>query len=482
MDRAIKALLKNRISWFRQTIEAIPLDRHKKKQLQSDFILNLQLMETLANRNLLYNDFSNIIVIILSALVPVLINYDDQKELIFATVCSVLLAIFNAFRQSYKFRDRWQNYRRTAELLVIEGQNFFALSGAYAVYKTHDGAFPAFIHSISKLRVDQMNEYTKFATPESDDIIQKRIEEHSKKINGQLKERALEIKKKLINEEINAMVRNMPEVSYHEVDHERKLVKLYLNEASYSPPEKIKFQESSLSDLSYKISAIEAEVTIQGVVEPSSGIRNAAMSDSDFGSTGCLCLQSGNVVLVTCYHVVKHADDDWSLFVPGSDDEVITTDQAVIGTIIEGEKTLFIDAAIVALSADAAFEPRLPNGPELKQEIIYIDDENYKSYQEVYIISRIRGNKKIAGKLAEINKPVTINYGTLTNKDKKNLEGLLLIHQVSTEPFSLSGDSGSIVFTNSGEAIGMIVAGDGRRASFAIPFSTISERFNLSIL
>ena len=489
-NNTVRNCFPNRIDdGFEKTIQALNVDSFKRTMLLTDFLMNLRYMDASAKRNLRLHDVTNIIVITLSAIVPVLINYSyndkaivDKPVIMLATVFSVILAIVNAFRQSYKFREKWQNYRRTCEILIIEGQNYFALSGSYKSFANHNDAFANFINSISVILVDQINDYIKVSAPESDKVIREGIEDNFKKIAEQLARKQSDFNKKLINEEINQLVRNIPEISYHEIDHDRKLIKLYINDSTYQPLEKIQFKNTSLSEFSYKVVSNQAEIKTQSLVTPSAGIKNAEMPNREFGSVGCLCLQVDKIVFVTCYHVVKHINNAWNLFVPGSNDNVITPDNKIIGKIIQGEKTLFVDNAIVAIDEETFFNPLATKQIKLKQDIIYLEEENFKSYENVFIISRIRQGKMIAGKLSEINKPVSINYGTDTDKDFKNLEGLLLIHHVSTEPFSLSGDSGSVVFTAKGEVIGIVVAGDGYRSSFAIPFSTVSDRFNLSIL
>ena len=492
MSIKTKRMLTERIQMYIESIKKLSIDSYKKDQLQSDFIMNLRLMETLANRNLLLQDISNIIVIVLSALVPVFINYssstdakstDTPGHLVLATILSVLLAIFNALRQSYKFREKWQNYRRTAELLLIEGQNYFALSGSYSKYASHDEAFPIFISAISNLRINQLNDYIKTSIPESDAVIQKHIQEQVTRQTDAIQKKQEEIiKNKLINQEVKAFVKAEPAISYDEINHQRKLITLFVNDSAYKAPEKFVFKNQGLTDLSYKIVTEKSETETHGIFGPASGVKNANMDKRDYGSAGCFCTQNGKVVFVTCYHVVKHKDQDWDLFVPGDHDNVITIGDNIVGNILEAAKTDEIDAAIIAVSDEIEYDALFPGQLAIQDAIPYLDEENYMDYHEVYIISRIRGYKKIKGNLSAVGKHVSLNYGTKSKKDMKDLDNLIFVHSVSTEPFSKTGDSGSLVFTDSGEPIGIIVGGDGVRCSFVIPFSTFVDHFNLSIL
>ncbi|RKS03085.1 DUF4231 domain-containing protein [Flavobacterium sp. 102] len=487
-----KQMLRKRIELYVDAIKKLSLDPYKKDQLVSNYILNLRLMETLANRNLLFQDISNVIVIVLSALVPVFINYssandtvseDTPNHLIWATILSVALAIFNALRQSYKFREKWQNYRRTAELLLIEGQNYFALSGVYQKYVTHDEAFPYFITAISNIRINQINDYIKNALTENETSLTQQAREHLAKMEDDKKKRQEEISKiKAINKEVKDFVKAVPAISYDEIDHQRKLITLYLNDPSYQAPEKIKFKNTDLVGFSYKVEVQTCNSEIQGAFGPSSGVKNGAMTTKDYGSAGCFCLQQGKVVFVTCYHAVKHKSHDWDLFVSNGNDDVITVGGDIVGTILEASKNEELDIAIVEVSDAISYETKLPGQITIQHSNIYLDEENYTDYKEVYIISRTRGYKRIKGHLSAVGKPVTLNYGSKTKKDFKDLDNIIFVHSVSTEPFSKTGDSGSLVFTSSGEPIGIIVGGDGVRCSFVIPYSSVADFFNLSIL
>ncbi len=66
---------------------------------------------------------------------------------------SQLVAILAAVDQLFKFGDRWRHYRSTAELLKMQGWQFFELSGPYITYAQtgHKEAFPAFANQIEEI-------------------------------------------------------------------------------------------------------------------------------------------------------------------------------------------------------------------------------------------------------------------------------------------------------------------------------------------
>ena len=483
-------ILRNRIQQYCEMIEQLTLDKSKKIQLHADFIDYVRVCEGLAKKHLLLNDLTNISVIILTALVPIIIHITpidrdkyDGTYLQLATILSVILAILNGLRQSYKYREKWQNYRHTAEQLILEGQTFFALSGKYASYHSHELAFRKFIDAVNALRTQQLNAYISQVMAVND-------QEITQSVNAEVKTRIAEISAvkakvithKQIDDELNAYVRSQPNISYYQSDHEQKLVTIFANDPTFTGPDKFRFTNPALEGLVYKVITQVGDAEIHMSLAPSDGIKNRDMPLQGFGSVGCLCKRTdGNLVLVTCYHVVRHPSQNWGMFLPGQNDAVINSSSEYIGDIIEGERTTELDTALVGVDQGVKIDEILPNGVKIIDPI-YIDEENFQNFTEVFIISRHRNFKKVQGKLSSVNKPITINYGDRINRDDRTLERLMIVNYVSTEPFSMPGDSGSLVFTNDGTAIGIVVGGDSQRASFVIPFTTIRDRFNLKLL
>jgi hypothetical protein len=489
---SLSMLLRERMQEYTEIVKTLPLDDGKKKQINVNFLNFIRIIENLANKHLFLNDSTNITVIILSALVPILINFiptnpDPTKinpsYLILATTLSVILAILNGIRQSYKFRERWQNYRETAEQLILEGQSYFAMSGKYAVFGTHELAFPKFIDAVNAMRTKQLNAYISQLMSTNDKEVAQSVEaEVSSRIAGINAAKEKVGQRILINDELNTFVKTEPKISYFLADHERKLVTIYANDNKYAGPEKFSFKKPGLEGIVYKVTTQFGDAQINGLITPSAGIKNQDMPSMVLGSVGCLCQRTdGTKVIVTCYHVVKHSSQKWELFIPGDHDRVIDSDGVFIGNIVEGEKDTEVDVALVEIDAGVQTDELL-NGSLKIIDPIFIDEENFNDFSEVYLISRQRSFKKIRGKLSAVNKLVTMNYGTSLNRNDKNLDKLMIVTYVSTEPFSLRGDSGSLVFSSDGTAIGIVVGGDSIQASFVIPFTTIKDRYNLKLI
>lgn len=486
----LKKLLQDRIKNYSNIVDNLPLDAAKKSQLHVDFINFIKIVENLADRHLLKNDVTNVLVIILSAVVPVLINITpkvvageiDTSLLNLATWLSVLLAILNGLRQSYKFRERWQNYRQTAEQLILEGQSYFALNGKYERFNNHNDAFKKFIGTINLLRTQQINDYVNRLMAVTDkEVTQSIKDEVTARISAiNTAKEKIELSK-LINQELNTYAKSEEDIAYFEIDHDRKLVTIFITNKDFKAPDKFPFKDPRLGTEIYRIQLDFAEPVVQGNLGISTGVKNKDMPNRGFGAAGCILKRTdGKLVFITCYHVVKHTSQEWDLFQSGlGHDDVIDTENIVLGQIIDGEKSDSLDTALVAIDANIRYDDLLP-GQVVIAPPVFIDETNLADYKDVYIISRTRNYRQIKGKLAEVNKHVTLNYGTKLRTDKKDLSGLMIVHYVSTEKFSLEGDSGSLVFTPDGTPVGLIVGGDLSRASFVIPFSTINDHYNFN--
>lgn len=484
----LQRLLQERIKHYSDLVDSLPLDIARKRQLQVDFINFIKIVENLADRHLVKNDITNVAVIILSALVPIMINMTpkvvgEQVDTVFldiATWLSVILAILNGLRQSYKFRERWQNYRQTAEQLILEGQSFFALSGKYERYNDHNEAFRKFIDTINLLRTQQMNDYVSQVMAINDkEVIRSISDEVNARVSAINAEKEKIDLRKVINQELNEYAKSEKDIAYFEIDHDRKLIKVFSTDPDFEVPVKFVFKDAHLAHETYRIDVDSAEPCVQAKLSISTGVKNKDMPNRGFGAAGCILSRADNkVVFLTCYHVVKHTSHDWDLFSSGTGhDEVIDIENAVLGKIIDGEKSEELDTAIVMIDPNVKYDDLLP-GQITVSAPVYIDESNLEDYADVYIISRIRNFRQIRGKLAQVNKHVTLNYGNRLHPDKKDLAGLMIVHFVSTEKFSLEGDSGSLVFTPDGTPVGIIVGGDLKRASFVIPLSTINDHYN----
>ena len=84
-----------------------------------------------AVRNKRIHDLLQWVVIVSSAVTPVLILINESNLRMFAVTTSVIIAIFTSAIKTFKFHENWLNYRNTAETMRRE----------YSLYDTDAGDY-----------------------------------------------------------------------------------------------------------------------------------------------------------------------------------------------------------------------------------------------------------------------------------------------------------------------------------------------------
>jgi hypothetical protein len=74
-------------------------------------------------------------------------------------VISLLVAISAAIDEFFHFGERWRHYRRTVELLKIEGWQFLQLGGPYRSEKSHLEVYPAFAARVEEILQQEVEVY-----------------------------------------------------------------------------------------------------------------------------------------------------------------------------------------------------------------------------------------------------------------------------------------------------------------------------------
>ena len=168
--------------WMREDltslIDSLGLSDLQKHSLRSRWLDQVLWMEKRAGsaRNWYYT--MRLITIVGGVLVPALVSLSfngtgDEIIRWIIFVLSLSVALSAAIEEFMKFGDRWRNYRRTAELLKVEGWQFFQLSGPYNRRDSHAHAYP------------------KFAT-RVEEIIQRDVQVYISEIVGELEAKAVQ--------------------------------------------------------------------------------------------------------------------------------------------------------------------------------------------------------------------------------------------------------------------------------------------------
>ena len=140
--------------WLKQDlgslIDALGIEDLQKHLLRSRWLDQVMWMEGKAASAQKWYYILRLLAIIGGVVVPALVslNLGSQQAsqcvrwLTFAI--SLVVAISVAVEEFLRYGERWRHYRRTVELLKIEGWQFFQLSGPYKSYGKHGEAFPVF--------------------------------------------------------------------------------------------------------------------------------------------------------------------------------------------------------------------------------------------------------------------------------------------------------------------------------------------------
>ena len=91
--------------------------------------------------------------------IPWLFNTETWVIRLAAFVISGLVAIFASIEDNFRFNDRWQRYRRTAELLKTIGWQYLGLTGTFRRYPTHEAAFVPFTERVEDVLNEDVEGY-----------------------------------------------------------------------------------------------------------------------------------------------------------------------------------------------------------------------------------------------------------------------------------------------------------------------------------
>lgn len=147
---------------FGKLIEVLQLSDLQKNFLRSRWLDQVLWMEGKAGITQKRYYTLRLAAIIGGVIVPALVGLklgNGASALItwLTFIISMIVAISVAVEEFFHYGERWRHYRRTVELLKIEGWQFFQLAGTYQDYKTHSDAYPAFsgrVEDICRQEVD----------------------------------------------------------------------------------------------------------------------------------------------------------------------------------------------------------------------------------------------------------------------------------------------------------------------------------------
>jgi hypothetical protein len=225
------------------------------------------------------------------------------------------------------------------------------------------------------------------------------------------------------------------------------------------------------------------EVKALNIVKPSQQVANAKpFNDTLFGAIGLVVqdIDSNEKYILTCYHAVWNSGlkMKWSGFANESDCKISSPlNGSVIGNLYIGIKNYKLDIALIKPIQGIDLSNEMP-GNKKPKAVRTLTDNDVTGGTRLCVSSRQNPGNYNFGTCANVNCTASITY---PDDQKRSLEKLYQIETIQKSPFSVAGDSGSLIVDEFDYAVGLLVAGDEETTSFAIPLESILSSYNLKL-
>jgi hypothetical protein len=155
--------------WLKQDygklIDALQLDDMQKHFMRSRWLDQVMWMDSKCEKTQRWHYILRLVAIVGGVVVPALVGLKLGDEKASAAISwltfgiSLMVAISVAVEEFFHFGERWRHYRRTVELLKIEGWKFFQLGGSYQQFGSHGGAYPLFAGKVEDIMQNEVDVY-----------------------------------------------------------------------------------------------------------------------------------------------------------------------------------------------------------------------------------------------------------------------------------------------------------------------------------
>jgi hypothetical protein len=148
---------------FEEIIAGLALHDLQKQYLTSRWLEQLLWFDKKAAFNQQRYYFLRVVTIIGGVVVPAIVSYNVGRDkggtlgwAVFSI--SLVVALAAALEGFFRYGERWRTFRRTAEVLMAHGWQFFELAGPYAA-ADHAAAFPTFAAQVETLVQQDVQAY-----------------------------------------------------------------------------------------------------------------------------------------------------------------------------------------------------------------------------------------------------------------------------------------------------------------------------------
>jgi len=185
---------------------------------------------------------------------------------------------------------------------------------------------------------------------------------------------------------------------------------------------------------------------------------------------------NGEEFFVSCYHVVKSPRHKWEAFEKIGHESIVNVSDGdlVCGSIVTAIRDDEVDIALMKADDGFTIESSI-NGigiPSLYREL-NSKDKIYKTRVKMF------GGRTgfSVGHVYDLRVPIRLSY---VDGLSHRLNNIILIKAFKSDTFSLPGDSGSFVFDEYNNLIGILVGGHDN-VSYVMPINTILTKTNTKI-
>lgn len=154
--------------YYGKIIDSLDLEDGQRELLKLTWLDYFLLMNKSARNGWVSYNYSQLIVIFFSLLIPMLEgtrlkSFDyfgwDFGGLTIISLLSLVVATLTALNRQLGLDAKWRHYRKNAEMMRNEGDDFLALSGNYQNINNHKEAFKSFITTITTFKRQEVSNY-----------------------------------------------------------------------------------------------------------------------------------------------------------------------------------------------------------------------------------------------------------------------------------------------------------------------------------
>lgn len=169
-DRLVDPLYGFDADRIKGIIEKLELEEMEKDLMCYRWLVRVENMEKDARKSKLRHYILKMIVIVGSAIVPVLVSLNNPPSTLDPTdgptllylatlLISMIVSISAGVHEFFRYGDRWRHYRGTVEDLKSEGWHFIQQTGRYRTVGSHEKSYKRFAERVEKMLAKERERY-----------------------------------------------------------------------------------------------------------------------------------------------------------------------------------------------------------------------------------------------------------------------------------------------------------------------------------